>query len=1407
MFLPQISFGQWTLDVMGAVKKEETKKRLEGATITIKRNGSVWKTLTSPETGKFEASLLPDAVYIIEFSKPGHVTKRIELSTKHVPPEDAKYGFDFPMEMNLFEQMEGLDVSILNQPIAKVAFNPATGYMDYDPAYTNSIKKELDRLKKELEERLKQQEAERKQKQKSYDAAITLADKAFNMERWADAKPHYELAASIFPNEFYPPEQLKEIKAQLDKNAAADKAYNDVIALADKAFKDEEWDKARTAYYNASSMKEKEQYPKDKIKEIDTLIANQQKRDEEYKDAIAAADQYFGDKFYEKAKENYVKAAGIKSKEQYPQDKIKEIDDILAEQIKNEKGYNDAIAEADNQFKSNEYEKAIEAYNKALGFKPEEEYPKAKIEEANRLLSERKKLKEDYDKFIADADAAFESKEYETAKSNYEEALNLLEKEQYPKDKIAEIKSIMDAAAKLEEDYDAAIAQGDKAFGNEEYEPAQTAYEKALSLKSEEQYPKDKLDEIKSKLRYLAVKKAEEEAAALAQKELDDKYNSLILSADNAFNTKDYDSAKEDYITALVVEGKEEEQYPKDKLEEIGEILAELERKKEEEANAALAQKELDEKYNAFILLADNAFTNKSYDDAITNYNEASDVKPAEKYPKDKLKEIEDILAALEREKEENELAAETERKKREYFDALIAEADGELLGENYIEAEAKYNQALGVIPGEKYPQDKIQEIKDILAKIQAEKDNALLAQKEIDDKYKKLIVEADNAFGTENYSMAKTKYKAALNVKSEEVYPQEQLIKLEELLAEIARKEAEITLTNNALKQKQEQYNAFIKIADEELNNKRYDNAISNYEQALGIMPDKTYPKEKIDEIKQILLAIAEKEKNEKDAAMLEKEKRASYDQLIYDGDRAMSIKEYKKAQGKFNAALNLYPDEKYPSDKLAEILELLKQPIEDSKEVVVTNTSSRAKINDAKEREIEAKMAALLDKVNSDKAKVLQKDRDRYNHDEEIRISGGIIRTKEADDQKNRYTNDIIAQTERGNKYHVENNNMLQATTTLLEEAENERIKNADKRREQADEEIADYVKEEIAFKKEQDELSKEKMVNHDVYVDNIIEDKLMMIEKGEEMRADNRKYIEKLIADTEENKIRAKKRSKELELDVHEYKAELAKEEEIRISTAINRTDKNEKDIEKLTEEMNKQKVEKSNYYKLNVEELIKFKARIDKLEEQRLEKAEKFRQTNKKAKEQMEKDFVKNAARKDKQYYKDVKQLDKFKKVVVKQELANQKMADKKRVKSNNEIVKAKKKLGVATKSQDKRYKDFKVKLDKERQMNNDFMSDLQSNEQEKILLANAELTNYYMGEKQLSQDDELAKKYSEGITEETTESGNSITITRTKKTGNHVDVYERIFYTWGGTFFYKNGVNIAQSLWDKESIEK
>ena len=66
----------------------------------------------------------------------------------------------------------------------------------------------------------------------------------------------------------------------------------------------------------------------------------------------------------------------------------------------------------------------------------------------------------------------------------------------------------------------------------------------------------------------------------------------------------------------------------------------------------------------------------------------------------------------------------------------------------------------------------------------------------------------------------------------------------------------------------------------------------------------------------------------------------------------------------------------------------------------------------------------------------------------------------------------------------------------------------------------------------------------------------------------------------------------------------------------------------------------------------------------------------------------------------------------------QKLRNQKEADKQRIAANKEVLKAMKNLNRVDKSQEKRYVEFKEKLDEEKENNATFWSDLQTLEHKK-----------------------------------------------------------------------------------------
>ncbi len=1579
MLQSQVSFAQWELEVSARIKKEETKKRMEGVTVTIKRNGTVWKTLKTDANGGFGAMLPSDAIYMVAFSMPGHVTKRIEFSTKFVPEEDAKYGLDFAgFEVTLFEKIEDLDVSILDQPIAKIAFDPEIGYMDFDAAYTKSIKKELDRLKQELADRLKAEEEKRKLKQKNYDAAIDAGDKAFNGEDWAAAKPYYEKALVLFPKEAYPATQLGDISAKLAAAAGATKMYNAAIAKADAAFQAKDYDQALVAYQNASNAMPDEQYPKDQLKAVNSILAELKKVDKEYNELMAAGNKSMLSSDYDDAKEKYNSALKLKGDEQIPKDKLAKIATILAEQGAKEKGYTDAITAADAALEAKEYDQAVAAYQKALGLKPTETYPQQKIDEVKLLKENAKKMDENYNSFISSADAAMVLKDYATAKSNYEQALALKASETYPNQKIEQIKELMGASAKLDADYENYIKEGDNLFSAKKYEEAKGKFNAALGLKSAEQGPKDKIklieealaalaaeeagkkaieaeykalitaadgllgakDYDQAKLKYnaaLGIKsgeeyptaqlkeievalaefarlKAAEELALAAGAEKETKYNAAIAAADNSFNAKEYDQAKLKYNAALGIKSGEE--YPTAQLKEIEVALAEVARLKAAEESALAAGAEKDTKYNAAIAAADNSFKEKEYAAAKLNYNKAIAIKPGESYPKEQLTAIESAIASSDK-NAADALAAESAKKKSAYFDAVIAEAEAELTAKNYKEAITKFTQALGVIPGEKYPTDKIKEITEILANIESAKVNKNLEKEKLAQKYKTFIASADQKISAQNYAAAKSDYESALLLKPSETYPKKQLTEIERLLAIALAKENEISLTANAQNQKKEDYDQFIKNADAAFSAKNYTKALLAYNQALAISPKEAYPKSKIIAIEKIVADLSAQENVNKAELLAEKEKREKYDQLIFNGNRAMKLKDYSKAKVIFSNALALYSTEKYPQTKLAEIEALLNEQNQPKKVLVSKGTvgGGRAKINKDKENEIEALMSSLLAKKSLKKEEKLQNDKNEFNKLEENRISGGIERTKEAQEELATVEEGNLAIIARGDQFHQENDEEIQVTFELLNKAAATRVKNADEKRTEAKEEQAiveegnlaiiargdqfhkendealqatielfnktaatrvekadekrGEAKEELAtveegnlaiiargdefhkendeeiqvkvelfnksaatrvekadkkrneadvklkvyngqqevFIEKQNELSSDKVEAHHIYVDNIQERELIMIDKGDELRAANRADISEVAKYDAEKRADRKKRAEDIVFDVKQYKQELGEAEKVLLSGSVDRTKKNTENIKAVSENLTAMKKEKVNHYKLNVVELTDFKKRIEMLEANTLEKAAEVREENQKINAEYVANLQKESVAQDQKYYEELVDIKTYKKEVAEVELKKQEAADKQRVLANKEVLKAMENLNAVAQGQEMRYAAFKTKLEDEKERIANFSEDLQTLEQQKIAAAKIELKGYYMGENRVSKDSELASKYPQGITEETVESGNSVVIRRIKVTGNHADVYERVFYTWGGSYFYKNGKNITQSLWDKESIEK
>lgn len=142
------------LELRGSVRQligTETEKAneirpLDSVLVTIYNGDVPYSELWTNKKGRCSFKLPLDKTFKIEISRQGLVTKYFIVNTK--VPNDQKDIFTFSFDVDLFEVVKGLDVSVLDNAIAKVTYNLGTEGFAYDVNYTSKINMELKKMYK-----------------------------------------------------------------------------------------------------------------------------------------------------------------------------------------------------------------------------------------------------------------------------------------------------------------------------------------------------------------------------------------------------------------------------------------------------------------------------------------------------------------------------------------------------------------------------------------------------------------------------------------------------------------------------------------------------------------------------------------------------------------------------------------------------------------------------------------------------------------------------------------------------------------------------------------------------------------------------------------------------------------------------------------------------------------------------------------------------------------------------------------------------------------------------------------------------------------------------------------------------------------------------------------------------------
>lgn len=132
--------------VKGQVKDLASDRPIQGATVRFSSEGSRDSLTTTDGRGTYEMKMPFDKVFRVTYTAEGKVGKIVEIDPRTVPEKVRKQGFVSWTDITLFDPVPGADLSFLDQPIGKAAYNAKSGTLEWDMEYSRPIMERLNAI-------------------------------------------------------------------------------------------------------------------------------------------------------------------------------------------------------------------------------------------------------------------------------------------------------------------------------------------------------------------------------------------------------------------------------------------------------------------------------------------------------------------------------------------------------------------------------------------------------------------------------------------------------------------------------------------------------------------------------------------------------------------------------------------------------------------------------------------------------------------------------------------------------------------------------------------------------------------------------------------------------------------------------------------------------------------------------------------------------------------------------------------------------------------------------------------------------------------------------------------------------------------------------------------------------------
>ncbi len=487
-------------------------------------------------------------------------------------------------------------------------------------------------------ERLLAQGLDQQKQNAAFDKLIASGDAQVNRTKYAEGITDFKQALEIRPND---PSTLARIAnaerllaLELDQQKQ-NTDFDKLIASGDVQVNATKYAEGITDFKKALQIRPNDNATLVRIADAEkklAMLADEREKQMLYQLAIKEADQYHKVVSWSQAILAYQKASAILPNEPYPIKRISELTNLINQEKNTTRLYQEALQKGEDKFAAKSYLEAIQAYKEAQKIKPLEQLPPAKIVAIQAILDELASLDNPVKKPLVTvskieesdgiylekkrlADQNFKNSQWIIARFYYLEAYNIKSGERYIQDQIEACDKMIDSdiTAEVSKEYKTALASADEQMKVKNYNSARFYYRKANGLIKWENYP---VDQLKAIDKILTEMLSLDDQQALVEN---------LKKADLAFLQKEYPSARFYYEKARAIS---ETDQIVSRIKEIDSIVNGFEVQNNRTT------------YNGLIQKGDESFAQKNNAEARFYYEKASQLRPEEKYPKEKIKLI-----------------------------------------------------------------------------------------------------------------------------------------------------------------------------------------------------------------------------------------------------------------------------------------------------------------------------------------------------------------------------------------------------------------------------------------------------------------------------------------------------------------------------------------------------------------------------------------------------------------------------------------------------------------------------------------------------------------------------------------------------------------------------------------------